>query len=301
MRAYSKRSARRAGASRRGALRSASFDHGAQYLTAADAGFSPRPARPRQPPAPRDRWQPDWPGSRAAGRPVGRRAGHERTAAVPRPGSRRRVRRADHASRALLAAVGHCSTTAASRTRNFAAVALAMPAPAAAALAGAHTAAAARVAAVPMAPCWAALVAFDAALPGVPDAAFDGRRILAWYARNCSKARPRAAAIPSCCTRRRTGRASSSRRRRTRSSARSSTASPSTSAGRCRGRWSSDSHRWRHARVEIPLGEDCLFDPDSGIGFCGDWCLDARAEAAWFSGRALGAFALGGAGADRLR
>lgn len=26
----------------------------------------------------------------------------------------------------------------------------------------------------------------------------------------------------------------------------------------------------------------------AGIGFCGDWCLDARAEAAWISGAALG-------------
>ena len=47
-------------------------------------------------------------------------------------------------------------------------------------------------------------------------------------------------------------------------------------------------HRWRHARVEAPLGEPFLLDPNSGIGFCGDWCLDARAEAAWLSGAALG-------------
>jgi len=51
----------------------------------------------------------------------------------------------------------------------------------------------------------------------------------------------------------------------------------------------SDSHRWRHARVERPLGEPFLLDPESGIGFCGDWCLDARAEAAYLSGDALGA------------
>jgi renalase len=50
----------------------------------------------------------------------------------------------------------------------------------------------------------------------------------------------------------------------------------------------SDAHRWRHARVEAPLGEACLLDLDSGIGFCGDWCLEARAEAAWLSGAALG-------------
>jgi hypothetical protein len=50
----------------------------------------------------------------------------------------------------------------------------------------------------------------------------------------------------------------------------------------------SDSHRWRHARVEAPLGEAFLLDRDAGIGFCGDWCLDARVEAAFLSGDSLG-------------
>ena len=62
-----------------------------------------------------------------------------------------------------------------------------------------------------------------------------------------------------------------------------------------------DSHRWRYARVEIPLGEDCLYDPDSGIGFCGDWCLDARAEAAWIVGPGARRCARDGAGGDCLR
>jgi renalase len=49
-----------------------------------------------------------------------------------------------------------------------------------------------------------------------------------------------------------------------------------------------DAHRWRHARVVAPLGEACLLDLDAGLGFCGDWCIGARAEAAWLSGTALG-------------
>ena len=53
---------------------------------------------------------------------------------------------------------------------DFTAVALALPAPAAAALAGPRTPVAVRARAVPMGPCWAMLVAFDAALPGMPDA-----------------------------------------------------------------------------------------------------------------------------------
>ena len=48
-------------------------------------------------------------------------------------------------------------------------------------------------------------------------------------------------------------------------------------------------HRWRHARVVNPLGEPCLVDAGQALGFCGDWCLDARVEAAFLSGDALGA------------
>ena len=48
-------------------------------------------------------------------------------------------------------------------------------------------------------------------------------------------------------------------------------------------------HRWRHARVESPVGEPWLADWDAALAFCGDWCLDARVEAAFLSGDALGA------------
>jgi hypothetical protein len=65
-----------------------------------------------------------------------------------------------------------------------------------------------------------------------------------------------------------------------------------------------DVHRWRHARVEAPLGEAFLLDRDAAVGFCGDWCLEPRAEAAWRSGRALGealAQALAGAASGKIR
>lgn len=46
-------------------------------------------------------------------------------------------------------------------------------------------------------------------------------------------------------------------------------------------------HLWRYARVEQPLGEPCIWDPVMRLGLCGDWCLEARAEAAWVSGAEL--------------
>lgn len=46
-------------------------------------------------------------------------------------------------------------------------------------------------------------------------------------------------------------------------------------------------HRWRYALPTAPLGDGCLWKPQAGLGACGDWCQEARAEAAWVSGRRL--------------
>ena len=46
-------------------------------------------------------------------------------------------------------------------------------------------------------------------------------------------------------------------------------------------------HRWRYAQTTRALGESCLFDPDVGLGVCGDWCLGDRLEHAFRSGRAM--------------
>jgi predicted NAD/FAD-dependent oxidoreductase len=50
-------------------------------------------------------------------------------------------------------------------------------------------------------------------------------------------------------------------------------------------------HRWRYALVETPAGQPCLWDAGLRLGACGDWCLDARVEAAFESGEALAAAA----------
>ncbi len=52
-------------------------------------------------------------------------------------------------------------------------------------------------------------------------------------------------------------------------------------------------HRWRYGRTELPLGRDCLHDPELGLGLCGDWCLGDGVEHAMSSGRALAARVLG--------
>ena len=264
----------------------ASFDHGAQYLTAADAGFT-RVLEAAEAAGAAGRWQPDWPDRE---RPGDLWVGVPAMNALPRFLAQdldveygARIVRIEHGRRgwSLLDDRGLAHT-------EYAAVALALPAPAAAALAGARTPLAARVAAVPMAPCWAALVAFDAALPGVPDAAFTGDAVLGWYARNGSK--PGREARESFVLHATADWSRVEFDQPAHTVQRALLDRFSEHVGRALPRaLVADSHRWRHARVEAPLGEACLYDPDSGIGFCGDWCLDARAEAAWISGRALGA------------
>jgi predicted NAD/FAD-dependent oxidoreductase len=46
-------------------------------------------------------------------------------------------------------------------------------------------------------------------------------------------------------------------------------------------------HRWRFAQTQTPLGETHIYDPELGIGLCGDWCLGHRVEDAFVSGLEL--------------
>lgn len=46
-------------------------------------------------------------------------------------------------------------------------------------------------------------------------------------------------------------------------------------------------HRWRFSQTRTPLGQRCLWDGAAGLGVCGDWCLGARVEDAFTSGRAV--------------
>jgi predicted NAD/FAD-dependent oxidoreductase len=263
----------------------ANFDHGAQYLTAADAEFRRLLAQASAAGA-AERWRPGWPGRGDADLWIGLPAMN----ALPRflaqdldveYGARILSIERSRRGWSLLDDRG-------SAHGGFTAIAFALPAPAAAVLAGPHTPAAARAGAVPMAPCWAALVAFGAPLSGVPDAAMTGDGILAWYARNSSKpGRDGHEAFVLHASA---------------DWSRVEFDQPAHAVERALlDRFSeltgrtlphalvADAHRWRHARVEVPLGEDFLLDEDAGIGFCGDWCIAPRAEAAWISGRALGA------------
>jgi renalase len=278
-----------------------SFDHGAQYLTATDDRFRAVLEAAREAGA-AGLWTPVFTGESSRDLWVGVPG----MSALPRFLAQgldieygARITRLDRFRRrgwALLDDRGVAHT-------DFTAIVLALPAPAAAALASKHTRLAARVKLVAMAPCWAAMAAFEPALAGMPDAGFPGDPALAWFARDGSKPGREGADAWVLHASAEWSREAFDR--------------PAVSVrdallerffarnGQRRPRLLvSDAHRWRHARVETPLGEPFLFDADAGLAFCGDWCLDARAEAAWLSGTAVAA-ALAkpqpAAGSGRLR
>lgn len=51
--------------------------------------------------------------------------------------------------------------------------------------------------------------------------------------------------------------------------------------------------RWRYAQTLKPLGRSHLWNPQAGIGVCGDWCLGHRLEDAFVSGLELALDATG--------
>jgi renalase len=264
----------------------ASFDHGAQYLTATDPGFRTLLEDAAVAGA-AARWLPEWPGrDPQADLWVGAPAMNS----LPRLLAESldveygaRILRLERSRRGwtLLDNRGAAHS-------DFAAVVLALPAPVAAALAGARSPHAARVRAVTMAPCWATLVAFDVRLPAMPDAGFAGDPVLHWFARNGSK--PGREARESWVLHASPEWSHVEFDRPAQFVQQALLERFAAQAGRALPRAQvADAHRWRHARVVAPLGEPFLFDAESGLGFCGDWCLGARAEAAWLSGAALGA------------
>ncbi|MEO9593068.1 FAD-dependent oxidoreductase [Rhodopirellula bahusiensis] len=58
-------------------------------------------------------------------------------------------------------------------------------------------------------------------------------------------------------------------------------------------------HRWRYANPVSPLEQDCLWDPTTGLGACGDWCGGPRVEGAFLSGMAMAGAVMRHATIDR--
>jgi predicted NAD/FAD-dependent oxidoreductase len=262
------------------------FDHGAQYWTVREPAFEAAvEAAVRQGRA--SRWSPRWPGGEQETRTlwVGAPAMASMPAAL--------AAGLDLSLRCRITSLlpdgpaWRLSDDLGASHGPFALVVLAMPAPQAGMLAAAATPLAARVATVPMAPCWAAMLAFESPLDLPVDADWREDPVLPWVARNSAKpgrrgldawvlhagaewSRARLEASPAAVQAELVQRFEQ----------RAGRPLPPLAHG--------SAHRWRYARVEAPAGEPWLADWDAGLAFCGDWCLDARIEAAFLSGDALG-------------
>ena len=143
-----------------------------------------------------------------------------------------------------------------------------------------------------MAPCWAAMVSLAAPLEAGFDAAFVHGSPLGWVARNGSKPGRSAEeawvlhASPDWS------------QRHLELDEKSAAARLLGAFGTAIGRTVSEpvslgAHRWRFALPTTPLAEPCLFDTQTRIGACGDWCGGPRVEGAFLSGRAMAGRLLG--------
>jgi hypothetical protein len=171
--------------------------------------------------------------------------------------------------------------------RIFNGLAVAVPAPQALTLLGPHGRAFRRLVDVEMAPCWALMAAFDQPLP-LTTAAFRWTTgPFTWAA--CNSSKPGRPQSPQTWVAHASAEWS---RQNLNADARDAAPMLFDALGAALGvslpaPARLEAHRWRHARVEKPLGVPCLIDEEVRAGACGDWCSAPRVEAAFDSGRAL--------------
>ncbi len=264
----------------------AAFDHGAQYFTTSDSSFAELVARAASE-GQVARWTPRWSSPVTETRDLW--VGVPGVASLPRwLAQGLEVSLGCRITRLARADSGWLLTDDSGREYpQWDFVVLAVPAPQAAVLARAHSELAQRVAAIRMLPCWAVLAAFDSPVAAPFDASFSDDPMLPWVARNSSK--PRRSGLDAWVLH--AGPAWSTARLEAlpgevekalleRLPERLGTKLPPVAL--------LQAHRWRFARVDGALGEPFLVDEPNTMAFCGDWCIDARVEAAFLSGDALG-------------
>ena len=162
----------------------------------------------------------------------------------------------------------------------------AIPAPQAHALLGSLDPAFAPLETVRMAPCWTAMLAYDRGLETVPDLERgQPGDLLALVSRNTSKPGRSGEtfvlhATPDW------SRANILTHRETVARAMTAALNARHGAG-LPDPVHLDLHRWLYALVERPLDQPFSGNRDNTLFACGDWCIDARAEAAHQSGLAL--------------
>ncbi|MDM7984677.1 MAG: FAD-dependent oxidoreductase [Maricaulis sp.] len=256
------------------------FDHGAQFVTARDAGFEAyldhaaglgRAAHWADPASGDESWWTGTPGMSGLVKPMLEgldvRTG-QRVAQMRREGP------------------GWVLSLETSEEQTFDTVLLAVPVVQALDLLAGHAAAFPGLESVDIAPCWTGMFVFDEALPST-QSVIQRAGDIAWAAREAS--RPQREGD----TERWVVQASAGwSRQHLEETPEAVLPLLLEQFGAAAGATvpepvHADVHRWRYAKVERPLGQACLWDDALQLGLAGDWCLAARVEAAFLSGRAL--------------
>ena len=253
------------------------FDHGAQYVTARKDGFRELLADMRQARV-ADVWEDSACSKRFVGTPG-------MTALAKHLAEGLDVRANVKISNISGSTAGWIVTTGAEKL-NFQRVVITAPAQQAAVLLGPTHALAADLEAVEINPCLTLMAAFGSGQPEPFVTRRDPEDPLSWIALNSAKpARP----APPCWV----------AQAGPKWSAAHLEAAPAVIAQQmlrllC-DRLGTDpttvryavAHRWRYANVAEPLGRPFLRDETGTLYLGGDWCLEARVEAAWTSGVAI--------------
>ncbi|MCY0096622.1 NAD(P)/FAD-dependent oxidoreductase [Hoeflea ulvae] len=263
------------------------FDHGAQYLTCRTPEFTGLINQLSQT-GDMAKWQPggkDRSGDWWVGQPSMSALGK----ALARPLDIRFKTRAMRIEKQTGHCLVHAETEGGSPVIFSASrVIAAIPAPQAFVLLGPLDPAFSPLNQVGMAPCWTAMLAFEAPLPGVPDL-LRGRdgSILSLIVRNGTK--------PGRSGETFVLHATPQWSRAQMQAGPDSVRSAMLEAMRIETGLGADlptpvhfeTHRWLHALVEKPLGKPFIGNADDTLFACGDWCIAARAESAHQSGLAL--------------
>jgi photolyase PhrII len=273
-------------------LESGSFDHGAQYFTVRDARFRT--------------WVDSWLQMGVAQRWEGRigvlhhgafrdeRQCHDRFVAVPGMSAL-----AGHLARGMT--VGLSTTIRQIRKtgprialidadgglwENYDTLIVSTPPLQAAQLLAGQTRLTEPINSVAMTPCWAVMLAYDQPLALPFDGAFVQNSEIAWMARNTSKPErggDECWVLHASSDWSQVHIGSAPERVITWLSDAFSTAAglplPDPK--------SASAHLWRYAQAQQPLAVECLWDPRSRIGVCGDWSNGSRIEGAFLSGAAM--------------
>ena len=252
------------------------LDHGAQYFTARDPGFKRLVAS----------WQDlgiaaPWP-----------EAGSDTWVGVPAMNSVIKTMAIPHdvTWSCQVTAVHRCDgrwtlLSAAGELGPFDAVILAIPAEQAAALLSLHDFAMARTALTARSqPCWTGMFVFGEALDHAP-AVIRNAGLVAWAARNSAK--PGRCSAESWVVQ-----ASADWSRGNFDAAPAEVADlllaalASALGSTLPTPLAASAHRWAYA-LSAGTGDGALWNPELGLGVCGDWLLGPRVECAWLSGQAM--------------